>query len=44
MFEGDEAQGFGVGAKVELLTWERLMGNTHVIGKLQEVSRGGSST
>lgn len=33
---GEEAKGLGVGAKVELLTWERLMGNEHVIGKLQE--------
>lgn len=37
--ESDEAQGLGVGAKVELLTWERLMGNQNVIGKLQEVSQ-----
>lgn len=39
LFEGQAAQGLDVGAKVELLTWERLMGNTHVIGKLQEVSQ-----
>lgn len=39
LFEGEEAQGLGVGAKVELLTWERLMGNRNVIGKLQEVSQ-----
>ena len=39
LFKGQEAQGLGVGAKVELLTWERLMGNEHVIRKLQEVSQ-----
>lgn len=44
LFEGDAAQGLGMGAKVELLTWERLMGNRHVIGKLQEVSEQMSST
>lgn len=39
LFESEDAQGLGVGAKVELLTWERLMGNQNVIGKLQEVSQ-----
>lgn len=39
LFESEEARGLGVGAKVELLTWERLMGNENVIGKLQEVSQ-----
>lgn len=29
----------GVGRKVELLAWERLLGNTPVIGRLQEVSQ-----
>lgn len=43
LFEADAAQGLGTGAKVELLTWERLMGNRHVIGKLQEVSEQVSS-
>ncbi|KAI3392244.1 hypothetical protein diail_5964 [Diaporthe ilicicola] len=41
LFENEEAQRLGVGAKVEMLTWERLMGNKHVIWKLQEVGQGG---
>ncbi|KAH8751382.1 COQ9-domain-containing protein [Diaporthe sp. PMI_573] len=36
LFEAGEARALGVRAKVELLTWERLMGNKHAIGKLQE--------
>ncbi|KAK7745952.1 Ubiquinone biosynthesis protein coq9, mitochondrial [Cytospora paraplurivora] len=36
LFGGDEGQRLGVGRKVELLTWERLLGNTPVIGQLQE--------
>lgn len=38
--EGEEEGGerLGVGRKVEMLTWERLMGNRAVIGRLQEVS------
>ncbi|KAJ0115936.1 hypothetical protein J7T55_004106 [Diaporthe amygdali] len=36
LFEDEEAPRLGLGAKVEMLTWERLMGNKHVIGKLQE--------
>lgn len=37
--EDEETRALGVGAKVELLAWERLMGNRHVIGKLQEVGQ-----
>lgn len=39
LFQNEEAQRHGLGAKVEVLTWERLMGNRNVIGKLQEVSQ-----
>ena len=39
LFEAGEARALGVRAKVELLTWERLMGNKHANGKLQEVSQ-----
>lgn len=37
LFSGEERM--GVGRKVEALVWERLMGNTEVIGRWQEVRR-----
>lgn len=40
LFGGEEGAGerLGVRRKVEMLTWERLMGNRAVVGRLQEVS------
>lgn len=39
LFDADgEAAAAGVGTKVEALTWARLLGNTAVLGRWQEVS------
>lgn len=37
--ENEQGERLGVGRKVELLTWERLMGNKEVIGQWQQVSQ-----